>query len=83
MDIQLVSRDTELCRLCREFVAEFPGRFANVRDSGESIPEEHLHRIFEEYTSFADGHNPSHRLGIPPAVSGNGTTLQLVEIGAH
>jgi hypothetical protein len=113
MDIQLVSRDTELCRLYREVVAEFSGRFAmsvaspddldadvdlcildfgaglpippaverrsqtirepnsyrvDVRDSG-TIPEENLHRIFEEYTSFADGHNrsdgiPIHRLEV-------------------
>jgi signal transduction histidine kinase len=44
---------------------------ADVRDSGAAIPEENLHRIFEEYTSFADGHNRS------------GVNLQLVEIGAH
>ncbi len=31
----------------------------DIRDSGPSIPEEHLHRIFEEYTSYAGGRDRS------------------------
>jgi signal transduction histidine kinase len=103
----------------RQTIREPNSYRVDVRDSGASIPEENLHRIFEEYTSF-DGHNrsggglglaicrsiisqhegkiwsentelgpmfsfvlPIHRLEVPPAVSGNGTNLRLVEIGAH
>jgi len=104
----------------RQTIREPNSYRVDIRDSGESIPEENLHRIFEEYTSFAEGHNrtggglglaicrsiisqhegkiwakntelgpmfsfvlPIHRLEVPPAVNGNGTNLQLVEIGAH
>lgn len=31
----------------------------DISDSGSAIPEEHLHRIFEEYTSYGGGHDRS------------------------
>jgi signal transduction histidine kinase len=31
----------------------------DIRDSGAPIPQEHLHRIFEEYTSYAGGRDRS------------------------
>jgi signal transduction histidine kinase len=31
----------------------------DIKDSGTPIPEEHLHRIFEEYTSYGGGHDRS------------------------
>jgi signal transduction histidine kinase len=31
----------------------------DIRDSGNAIPEEHLHQIFEEYTSYAGGRDRS------------------------
>jgi signal transduction histidine kinase len=31
----------------------------DISDSGSAIPSEHLHRIFEEYTSYAGGHDRS------------------------
>src|SRR5262249_22968706 len=31
----------------------------DIQDSGTAIPEEHLHRIFEEYTSYAGGRDRS------------------------
>jgi signal transduction histidine kinase len=44
----------------RRRIAHDPNSYrVDITDSGAPIPEEHLHRIFEEYTSYAGGRDRS------------------------
>jgi signal transduction histidine kinase len=44
----------------RQVVADQPNSYRiDISDSAPAIPAEHLDRIFEEYTSYADGRDRS------------------------
>src|SRR5262249_46122339 len=47
MDIQLVSQDPELCRLCREVLDELPGQFAISVAGAEDLPSDAAFYIYD------------------------------------